>query len=531
MILSKRKKGKPRPQKVILIAPPSRSFRAPEEHLGIAYLAAEGEEKGHHVEILDCWLDEIGVNGAVKHALSGRYNVVGLSPSMDSEETTIQIVKKLRREGFQGLIILGGYSATFEVKKYFLRTDKGLSMIFRGEADETFPEFLDFLARKEDWTKMQGIAYLQDGKVVVNPPARRIDNLDRLPFPRRDTIEQVIKYRTPTHVCDSRGCYNRCTFCSIGAFYDLTKDKTRWRGRSPENIVQELKELQGMGVTMVKFLGDSFFGGSDWKERAYALCREIKKRNIKIRFRFSTRVNNIDKELFKELKCCGLFAVSLGVESGVQRKLDDYEKHTTIAQNLKAVKILEELGIYVQMGFILFDPWVTLKELEQEYLFLEQTKWCVTKGICSSLFTPDGTKITEKVRKSCGFKSKKGSNYIYKIQNKKASNVYKALEIWSQNSVDLYSMAIDPISAPKIVSPYLLKKFHNIYCQFRNLDMYVFKRLLGFVKQEKEQSHLIRFIEKQIINSSDFYTQKELEIRRLYNLACLPYKAYSNKYI
>ena len=531
MILSRRKKTKPYPQKIILIIPPSRSFRMPEEHLGVAYLAAEGEEKRHHVEILDCWLDEIGVIDAVKHVLSGDYDVVGLSPSMDSHKTTVQIIKKLRYRGFRGLIILGGYSATFEFKNYFLHTDKGLNVIFRGEADETFPKFLDFLDRKEDWTKMQGIVYLRDGKIVVNPPARRIDNLDKLPFPRRDTLEQVVKHRTPAHVCDSRGCYNRCTFCSIGAFYDLTKDKFRWRGRSPENIAQELERLQSMGVNMVKFLGDSFFGGSDWKERAYALCREIKKRNIKIKFRFSTRVNNIDKELFKELKCCGLFAVSLGVESGVQRKLDDYEKHTTVAQNLKAVKILKELGIYVQMGFILFDPWVTLKELEQEYIFLEQTKWCVTKGICSSLFTPDGTKITEKIRKSCGFIGKKGSNFIYEIQDKKTSNIYKTLNMWSRNSADLYNMAIDPISAPKNVSSDILKKFHDICCQLRDLDMYVFKRLLTLAKQKKRQSYLIRFVEKQIISSSNFYIKKELETRRLYGLAGLPYKVYSNKYV
>ena len=520
-----------RAQRVLLVAPPSKTFRTPEEHLGIGYLAAEGRKAGHKVKILDCWLKKFSIDDTVKYILSHQFDVVGFSPSMDSREETIEIVKKLRKKGFNKFIIAGGYDATFYPKKYLSGTSRGLDLIFRGESDEIFPQLLNFLSQGKNWTKIPGIVYWKNKQVIINPPAERVTDLDGLPFPARDTIKQVIKYKTPAHVCDSRDCYNRCSFCSIGAFYDLSKGHQRWIGRSPKNIVKELKELQDIGITMVKFVGNTFFGGVNWKKRAYQLCKEVKQSNINIRFRISTRVNSIDKELFQKLKECGLFAVSIGVESGIQRKLDDYKKNTTVAQNLRAVRILEELGIYAQMGFILFDPWVTLKELKQEFIFLKKVKWGITKGISTSLFTPEGTEITERIKHSCGFKGKSGSNYIYEIQEKKARDVYKALKTWSKNSIDLYDMAIDPISAPKVVSPQLLKEFYKIYCKFRDHDMDIFETLIDLSEKGKSYSSLIKFVKDEIKASADFYICQESKIKKLYKLSGLVPPKYPNRYI
>lgn len=519
------------PRKVLLIAPPTSTFRSPEEHLGIAYLASEANEHGHKVQILDSWLERLGPDKVVKKALRKKYDVIGISPSMDSDLATIQIACLLRKNGYGGLIVLGGYNATFEFRKYFIESNNQIDIVFRGEADDIFPIFLDYLARNKDWANLPGIVYREGKGFVVNRPAPQINDLDRLPFPQRSTIKYALKYNTPIHVSDSRDCYNRCSFCSIGAFYNIAQGGLRWRSRSPESIACELEYLQSLGVTMVKFLGDSFFGGADWKKRTYRLCEEIEKRKIRIRFRISTRANNVDEKLYLRLKKCGLFAVSLGAESGVQRKLDDYEKNTTVEQNIKAVKILQKLGIYVQMGFILFDPWVTIKELNQEYLFLNKTKWCVTKGVCSSLFAPDGTKITMQIRKTCGFIAKKGSNNIYLIQDIKARKVYQFLKKWSERSIDLYDVIIDPISAPKVVLDSLLKKFYDIYAECRRKDMEVFKHLIQMVDTGKSDDVINCFIDGMLAKNEGFYRSTERKVKKLYRQANLVYYIKPNKYL
>lgn len=505
----------------MLVAPPVRTARSPEEHLGIAYLAAEAERDGHMAVISDCWLGRVSVESLVSRVFAQHFGVVGISPSMNSSEPTCQMVHELRKNGFGGMIALGGHHATFGFRDYFSTLGKGLDAVFRGEADNSFPDFLNHLARGEDWTGLRGLAYWRNDYITVNPPARRVDNLDALPFPKRDTIEHAIKSRMPAHVCDSRDCYNRCSFCSIGAFYDLAGDHRRWRGRSPESIAAELEQLQGLGVTVVKFLGDSFFGPTGWRERALDLCSEIARRNIRLRFRISTRVNNVDKEVFQSLRDSGLFAVSLGVESGVQRKLDDYSKNATVAQNLRATRILRELGIYVQMGFILFDPWVTLEELAREYDFLKQENWSVLKGLDTSLYAAEGTPISARIGESCGFVCREGVNYKYEINDKRVRDVRDALRQWGVNSAGLYASAVDPISAPRVVSPQMLRRFHRVSCRLKEVDMEVFGGLLKLATQGATSAHLREFVCEQIVRRRDFHDGMKAALVRMYVAAHL----------
>jgi radical SAM superfamily enzyme YgiQ (UPF0313 family) len=521
----------PKQQKVVLVSPPTTTHRTPEEHLGIELLASEVECAGHSVAILDSWLEELDVEGTVDSLIniseSEGIDVVGFSPSMDSDENTLRITRELRERGYNGKIIIGGFNATFELEKYLL-SGNGVDLVFRGEADLSFPNFLNRLACNVNWRETPGVAYIKEGEIIQTENPEYVENLDSLPDPKRIYLEKMKRLKVPAHVSDSRGCWNRCGFCSIGKLHDITGVDKRWRGRSSKSLARELFSLQKSGVTHVKFLGDTFFGGRDWKKRSLDLCEEMDKLGVSLKFRMSTRVDTVEEETFRVLKEHGLFAVSLGAESGVQRKLDAWNKNTTVEENLRAVKILEDLGIYVQMGFILIDPWVTIEEMEEEVEFLERTRWVVTKGICTSLFAAEGTPITEQIKESVEGLRKEGSNYIYEVQNPKAREVHEALRLWSRSNSEIYDRAIDPISAPKAIPDEYYKEFHELCVQLKDRDIQIFSDLIRLSKEDVE---LGPYINQTIIDVEEENARISERIEKLYALSGLKYNPSINNYI
>lgn len=463
-------------KKIVLLTVPSSTNRTPEECLGLEYIASESIANGHTVSFIDAWMNKLSIEEITSQILKINPDIIGMSPSMDSIENTKVLTINLRNIGYKGQIIMGGIYASFEAKSIVSDFGSTIDGVLTGEADSTFQTY----ANSGTLVGVPGGVYIKNGNIIIEPRLCVTNNLDELPFPTRDSISTVIASKTPSHVMGSRGCYGNCSFCSVACFQKFSSDK-RWRGRSADSIVSELKYLVNKGETMVKFIDDNWFGGRD-KTREMEIAKKIQESGIIIRFRISLRVNDVTDELIKELKKSGLFAVSLGVESFVQRKLNDYNKGTTVEDNLNAVSILEKNRIFIQMGHIMFDPFITLPEIEQELLYLKKTSWAITKGICTQIFAAEGTKITERIRMEIGFKGKQGTNYLYKIQDYQAKLFYDTIKPWTRYSSNLYDMVIDPISAPKNVPIKAHMAFHKLYLLLRKIDLEIADKLIKKIK-------------------------------------------------
>jgi anaerobic magnesium-protoporphyrin IX monomethyl ester cyclase len=508
---------------IVLLSPPSNSNRTPEENLGLEYLAAESRASGHRVNYIDGYLTNADTNSIVEEISKKKPEVVGMSPSMDSFENVLEIAKKLRQQGYDGQIVLGGIYASFEAESLLLASDGSIDGVVTGEADDTFQTYL-----QEGIEKTPGGVFKMGESIQKNPNEIVCENLDRLPFPIRESLAIVKQSKTPSHVMGSRGCYGNCSFCSVACFQKFSSDK-RWRGRSSESIVGELNDLNNRGETMVKFVDDNFFGGKD-KTREMEIAKLIKEKGIDMRFRLSLRVNDVTEEIIAELKSAGLFAVSLGVESFVQRKLNDYNKGTTVEQNLRAVEILEKYGVYVQMGHIMFDPYMTIPEVEQELYYLGKTCWAVTKGICTQLFAAEGTAITERIRKDFGFVGKEGTNNLYEIHDENVRKFHNALRYWSKNNTVIYDMAIDPISAPKNVPVEAHEAFQQVCMNLRQLDLEVAACLLEKCQKSSDEE-MKNIVEDLIAENANRVDIMKTAVDDLYEKYGLEYNAVSNKRI
>lgn len=364
---------------VLLINPPSRSLNEDFEHLGLAYIAAFLRQKKINVKIINMpWKQPVST--ALDIVKKYNAKIIGISiPFQDGADLSFEFITALRKSGCDAYIVLGGIYPTFSYEEILTKFSV-IDSIVLGEGEETFTELAESILQERDWKTVKSMAYREKDKIIVNELRPLVKDLDSMPFPARDTLPDILNKANYAVMMTSRGCYGRCTFCSVVAFFSKFGPKYRWR--SSESVLEEISILYNQyGVRNISFNDATFIGGKGrGYQRAYQIADEIIKRKMDINFYIQCRVDDVDKELFEHLKKAGLNKVFLGVESGSQSMLDRFQKDTTIEENIEALKILGELDIYVSMGFITFDDAINFTELSDNLLFLQQARKIMPKN-------------------------------------------------------------------------------------------------------------------------------------------------------
>lgn len=343
------------------------------ECLGLGYVASALRRDGHEVEVFDSRVRGMGLGETMREVLSREFDFFGVT-ALDAHKRNLQTIAQTVRKHKKGAVILaGGYLATLNAER-LLTACPEIDFVVRGEGEAVAPEVIGRIARAEDWRSTPGVAYLLDGAPVVNPPAPLIQDLDSLPFPSRDSHDQTTRVM-PAQISGSRGCYHRCSFCCVNSFYGISGNHPP-RYRSAENVLDELESVvTERGIKSFGFLDDDFLGPSAaTHERAVKIAEGIKSRKLDITFSMECRVDEVDEDMLRLLKDAGLVHVLLGVESGVQRQLDTYNKRATVEQNRQAIEMVRRVGLRLTSGFIMLDPYVTMAETLQNIEFMREMK-------------------------------------------------------------------------------------------------------------------------------------------------------------
>ena len=207
----------------------------------------------------------------------------------------------------------------------------------------------------------------------------------------------------------SRGCpWGKCTFCSIKNQFGgkcLNSD-WKWQPFSISKILKDMENYAMSGVRNFDIKDSEFFGPTrsddefnqtmdrveEFAKGIFAINEELKSidnipnKTISITH-VSARVDTIfnsdpeesiknlkRKNIYALLKSAGLRRVYLGIESGSHSQLRRYCKGVTVKENSFAIKILRELGLDIEVGFIFFDYLANLEELQENIEFIEQNR-------------------------------------------------------------------------------------------------------------------------------------------------------------
>ena len=337
----------------------TREFRP---RLGILYVAGYLRDKmGIIPDIVDCPAEDIEIND-IKNVID-KYNpdIVGLSVLTFNLLECLEVAKSIKRIKRDIKICFGGFHPTLYPEET-LNFDS-VDFVVVGEGEKPFAQLIDRLIKDKncnDLNDIGGIGWKDtNGKINLNAPGEAAQNLDDLGMPAHDLID-LSKYSHAlsnepytAYIQTSRGCPFKCSFCDIR--------ETKFRIRSEEMVIRELKLLVQKGVKEIFFLDDTITVN---KKKLIALCHRIIDEGLKIKYKISSRVNTVNEEMLAALKKSGCYRIHYGVESGSQRILDSLQKGITIEQIKRAFEMTKKSGISTYAYLMVGAPSETMEDFE-----------------------------------------------------------------------------------------------------------------------------------------------------------------------
>lgn len=406
--------------RVLLIKPPSQNQKTFSLPLGLAYIASYLEKNNHHVKIIDSRASKYKKKDIRKEIKKIDPDVVGVTAISKTLFDAFDVVKMVKDYSPNCLTVLGGPHPTVRAKET-LKVCKDVDIIVRGEGEQTFADILEKYEAKNgnDFSKVQGISFRENKKIIQTEDRPPIADLDDLPIPAYHLLnmdDYKYWYRLLTefefeknsipfsHMITSRGCPNNCAFCASRALWGKT-----YRCRSPGNIIDELKILKDRYKRKVIDITDDTFTLD--KKRTIKLCNLIRKEDFDISFICCTRANLFDKEIATALKKAGFNIIYFGLESGVQKTLNYLSKGLTVEDSINAVKNAKNAGLKVVANFIIGIPGETKKDINTTIDFAKKLNLNHTSF--TILLPFPGTKIYDDAKINNPLLSKEWDRYTY----------------------------------------------------------------------------------------------------------------------
>jgi radical SAM superfamily enzyme YgiQ (UPF0313 family) len=241
-----------------------------------------------------------------------------------------------------------------------------VDMICRGEGEETMLKVVETIIEGKEFNGIPGFGYIKDGKPVIDMSLPYIADLDAIPLPDRSLIKNNLYAsilgadQNMATVISSRGCPNLCTYC-----YCPTK---RYRARSIDSLMSELREIRNSGIREVYFFDDLF---NITAQRVIDLSEAMLDEGIDLKWSFRGRVNAVSEEMMIIAKKAGCDRIHYGIETSDERRLKIIKKKTTIDMVRKAVALTRKHGITVIGNFMVGLPGETREDIYTTLRFMK----------------------------------------------------------------------------------------------------------------------------------------------------------------
>jgi len=293
-------------------------------------------------------------------------NIVLLEISTPSLEIDLGRARKIKEFNKSIKIALAGLDMSIRNPK-FLEKNKFIDFVLVAEYEFTLLGLVNCLKNKDKLSKVPGLIYRDKGRIIINKN-RPLGDINKLPWPLREQLPMHKYHDCPggipqpsIQVLASRGCPYHCIFC---AWPQIMYHGSNYRVRDPIDVVDEMEFLvRKKGFKSVYFDDDTFNIG---RERMFKICDEIKKRKLKIPWAIMARADIMDKELLDEMKSAGLYAVKYGIESAVQKLVDNANKDLDLKKTEEIIRYTNKIGIKTHLTFMFGLPGETHETIQKQ---------------------------------------------------------------------------------------------------------------------------------------------------------------------
>ena len=331
---------------VCLVRPPAvESFRFATTSitlpLGLAYIAAALEEAGLGVCVVDAVGDEperhtryykgylVGARlEDIAKQIPADVDIVGVTAVFTHEwPAVVQLIASIKKERPEVTVVVGGEHVT-SLPEFSLITSAADALVV-GEGEETVVALVNALRAGQTLRDIDGIAYRDGDRMVVNKRRARRTQVDEIAPPawHHFDLEAYHRHRfvggmysdaMTVPILATRGCPYQCTYCSAPNMW-----LPRWIPRDPIKVVDEIEHyVRAYGARNFPFQDLTAIVRKDWIVR---FCRELIDRKLDITWQLptGTRSEAIDREVARLLKLSGMVSMAYAPESGSEttRKL------------------------------------------------------------------------------------------------------------------------------------------------------------------------------------------------------------------
>lgn len=376
--------------KVALIHPPDNSGYPV---LGISYIAAYLESKGHKARVFDLQIP--ARRQSWNQDLSDfAPDIIGITAVTLLIAKAANIATECKKILPKATLVLGGHHVTYlpnETMRQYNIFDAGVL----GEGEETLFELVEAIKDGGNLDKVDGLIFRQGNGLVQTGPRARLQDLDNLPLPHtyydfdyylwNGTFSEGWAFKCASMIV-SRGCPFQCRFCASQMFWSK-----KYTHCSPEKVVKEMQWLFDRGARSVFFRDSTFTLNKKWVK---AFCEAKRGADVNMRWLCNSRVDVLTEDMLVEMKKAGLMTICFGVESGSQHVLDYYNKGVTVEQCRKVFSFCQKHGISTAAYFMIGAPNETREDIEKSRklahdLNIKQIYWYICSPLPGSKMLDD----------------------------------------------------------------------------------------------------------------------------------------------
>ena len=278
-----------------------------------------------------------------------RYRLVGFTSSFQQTMASLALARRIRKDHPDIFIVIGGANCQDEMGAELHRQYPFLDAVCQGEGDRAFPELIRRLLAGKSLQGIPGMVVRAAGETVV-PLASTdpVTDLDALPVPDFDDFFaqhaalNLAAGHPPAVVFETaRGCWwgakHHCTFCGLNGV------TMAFRAKSQGRAFEELEYLVRRHGTRDVANADNILDMRYFEEFVPRLAES----GLDLLIYYESKAN-LKPWQWADLGASGIRKVQAGIEALDTDLLKRMRKGVTALQNVAALKLAAEAGVYVE---------------------------------------------------------------------------------------------------------------------------------------------------------------------------------------
>ncbi len=278
-------------------------------------------------DIVSCTINE-NIGTTVQKIYEHRPDILAGTLWLFNHEVMLHLCSRLKSLMPSVIIALGGPEFLGD-NMDFLKKNPFISCVFRGEGEESVPQWLKSAEDQSGWAEVPGICYLTGDGVYIDNGKAMVQDFAGLKSPESSRFFNWTKPFVQLET--TRGCFNTCAFCVSGGEKPV-------RTISVAAIRQRIEDIYNHGIRNIRVLDRTF----NYDTKRAKEIFEVFMGFPEIQYHLEIHPALMSDELKKELESLpkGLLHLEAGIQSLREEVLDTAMRKGKLAAALEGLEFL-----------------------------------------------------------------------------------------------------------------------------------------------------------------------------------------------